>query len=61
MSLLDLNYLPDLSKTLELAGEPLQIFIREYNNLIRDERAAQREESKAAREFQLQQAELPPQ
>ena len=45
MSQLDLNKLTEVSKVLGLTGQALIDFIREQNDLSRDERAKKREEA----------------
>ena len=53
MSQVDLNKLGELSKLLGLTGQDLVNFVKEQNEMYRDERAKEREEAQAAREFAL--------
>ena len=48
---IDMNNIEQLSTVLGLTGQPLVDFIREQNKLARDERAKERAENQAARDF----------
>ena len=51
----DLNRISELSEALGVSGSELISFIKEQNDLARSERAAERAENQAAREFALAQ------